>query len=143
MPEQRAVSSSLLHKKPPSVVMQWLQITALRGKHTRTEEQKEINITPAHNMISCFSCFIYLKNQATEIDAVFHLTLLVLILFQIIMSLKIQNDYGILQWSVTPKLARSSTGTDVKYSCFKGTSLDPSPLKYGYIHVSITCFICQ
>lgn len=51
---------------------------------TRTEKQKDINITPAHNTISCFIC---LKNQATEIDAVFNLTLpfLFVILFEMIM----------------------------------------------------------
>jgi len=89
------------------------------------------------------SCVIYLKNRATEIDAVFSLTLLFLflILFQIIMVSKIQNDYGILHWSPTPKLARNRTGTYVKYSCFKGISLDQSLLKYAHTYVSFTS--CQ
>lgn len=143
MPEQKAVSSSLLHMKLPSVVMQQPQITALRGmqhRQNRRAERDKYYSRTQHDLMLHLS---YFKNRATEIDAVFNLTLLFLflILFQIIMTSKIQNDYGILQWSATPKLARSRTGIDVKYSCFKGTSLDQSPLKYVYLYVSIT--ICQ
>lgn len=102
MPEQKAASSSLLHGKLPSVVMQQPQITAQRGKqhHQNRRAERDKYYSCTHDLMLHLS---YFKNHTTEIDAVFNLTLLFLILFQIIVISKIQNDYGILHWFSDPK----------------------------------------
>lgn len=121
------VSSSLLNMKLLSVVMWQPQITAPRGnqhcQNRKVERDKYYSCTQHEIMFHLF----YFKNQATEIDVVSNLTLLFLflILFEIIIISKIQNDDSVLQWSVTLKLSRSGISTDIKYRSFKGTSCIP------------------
>lgn len=102
MPEQKAASSSLHHRKLPSVVMQQPQITAWRGKqhHQNRTAERDKYYSRTHDLTLHLS---YFKNRATEIDAVFNSTLLFLILFQITVISKIRNDYGIFHWFSNPK----------------------------------------
>lgn len=124
MLKHSVVSSSLLNMKLLSIVMWQPQITDPRGnqhcQNRKVEWDKYYSCTQ-HDVMFHLS---YFKNQATEIDVVSNLTLLFLflILFEIIIISKIQNDNSILQWSVTVKLPHSGISTDIKYRSFKDIS---------------------
>lgn len=124
MLKHSVVSSSLLNMKLLSIVMWQPQITDPRGnqhcQNRKVEWDKYYSCTQ-HDVMFHLS---YFKNQATEIDVVSNLTLLFLflILFEIIIISKIQNDNSILQWSVTVKLPHSGISTDIKYRSFNDIS---------------------